>query len=220
MKVLAIDASSPVLSVGLVATGILVSHACREGGRNSETLLPGVRDCLDSAGTALKDVDLIACASGPGSFTGLRIGMASAKGLSFGSGIPWVSVPTLDFLAWPYSARAGVVAPVLDARKKRVYSALYKDGFRLGDYLDVDIPSLLAMLDRWDEALIVGPDADLLEEYALERPGFRLEEYEPAGHLAGMAALAAEKFAKEGPARDNEGPIYLREPEIGGSGRA
>ncbi|HWR11471.1 MAG TPA: tRNA (adenosine(37)-N6)-threonylcarbamoyltransferase complex dimerization subunit type 1 TsaB [Rectinemataceae bacterium] len=215
MNILVFDTSTDLLAVGVKKSGDHMITKVESGFRHSETLLPSIESCLSEASVNLRDIDLIACARGPGSFTGLRIGISTAKGLSLALGLPWVGVPTLDCMAFGWEKPGQSVVPVLDARKNRVYSALYRGGQRMGDYLDVSQATLLAALDGEDEVSFVGPDADLFSDYALERPGFRVEEDDPEKRLLGLATLAEIQFREKGAAGEMEGPLYLREPEIG-----
>lgn len=215
MNILVFDTSTDMLAVGLAKNDGSMKLRAESGFRHSETLLPTIGRCLSESGLELKDIELIACTSGPGSFTGLRIGMSTAKGLSLALGIPWVGVPTLDCIAFGADVPGRVTVPVLDARKNRVYAALYRDGRRLSEYLDISIAQLLALVDGEEEARFVGPDADLFAEYALERPGFIVEADDPERKLRGLSALAELRYGEMGGASDDEGPLYLREPEIG-----
>ena len=215
MNILVFDTSTETLVVGVrIGNGDLTA-AATEGFKHSETLLPSIETCLGNSKTSMKDIELIACTSGPGSFTGLRIGMATAKGLSLALGIPWVGIPTLDCLAYGQGEDGGLVVPVLDARKNRVYSAHYAGGRRTGPYLDVSIPDLLASVQGENKVRFVGPDADLLEDYTLERPGFTIVREPPTRRLLGLSVLAETQYREKGPSADGEGPLYLREPEIG-----
>ena len=215
MNILAFDTSTEILAVGVRVGGKDLATTAAQGFKHSETLLPSIEACLRNSKASMREIELIACASGPGSFTGLRIGLATAKGLSLALGIPWVGVPTLDCLAYGYGGEGGIVVPVLDARKNRVYAALYSGGRRTSRYMDVAIPDLLASVQNEDRVFFVGPDADLLADYSLERPGFRIVTEEPTLRLVGLAALAEELYLEKGASADDEGPLYLREPEIG-----
>ena len=215
MNILVFDTSTEILAVGVRIGGNDLNATAAEGFKHSETLLPSIETCLRNSKASMKEIELIACTSGPGSFTGLRIGMATAKGLSLALGVPWVGVPTLDCLAYGYGGDGGIVVPVLDARKNRVYAAHYSGGLRTSRYMDVAISDLLASVQNEDRVFFVGPDADLLADYSLERPGFTIVTEEPTRRLAGLAALAEEQYVKKGASADDEGPLYLREPEIG-----
>jgi tRNA threonylcarbamoyladenosine biosynthesis protein TsaB len=213
MNVLALDTSTDILAVAL-ATGEGWSEASLDLGlRHAERLMDLVESCLSRAGLASKDLDLLACAEGPGSFTGLRIGMATVKGMALALGKPWVAVPTLDCLAYGLDAWPGLVVPVVDGKKGRVYSALYRKGRRGSDWLDLPLPGLLSLLDDGAEVLVTGPDADLLEEAAMERGGICLDGRARWPAARALAILARARFEAEGGARDDLGPLYLRPSE-------
>ena len=218
MNILVFDTSTDMLAVGAAKEGGALRWRAESGFRHSETLLPTIEACLKDAALGLGELDLIACAKGPGSFMGLRIGLATAKGLSLALGIPWVGVPTLDCMAYGRGGAdgaKGVVVPVLDARKNRLYAAIYRAGLRRGEYLDISIEGLLQAVEGEAEAAFVGADADLLQDYALERPGFSVLGDDPELRMRGLADLAQRQFAEKGAAAQDEGPLYLREPEIG-----
>ncbi len=213
MNVLAFDTSSSTLSVALVGAAGSVSFSISMGTKHTERLMDAIDICVSRSGMAKTDIDLVACALGPGSFTGLRIGMATAKGLALALGLPWVAVPTLDCHAFGLDSFPGAVVPVIDGKKGRVYAAVYERGRRVGDWLDISAGDLVGKVDAYADLLFCGPDAGLFEGTCLERPGFRIYGRGEAGSGEAMAALAIRIFAKEGPARDDAAPLYLRPPE-------
>jgi tRNA threonylcarbamoyladenosine biosynthesis protein TsaB len=102
---------------------------------------------------------------GPGSFTGLRIGFAAAKGLALARNIPMVSVPTLDCMAFPWAAWPGLVLPAMDAKKDRFFTALYRKGVRESEYLDASPAEISRGIAETDEpVLLSGPAAELLRD--------------------------------------------------------
>jgi len=213
MNILAIDTASDLLAVGLRAGSGWAGAELDLGLKHAERLMDLIDFTLKRAGLAPADLDLIACAGGPGSFTGLRIGMSTAKGLSLAVGRPWVSVPTLDCLAWGLEYYGGVVAPVMDGKKGRFYTAFYMKGLRISDYLDISLARFAALVDTYPELLITGPDAALFEEFATERGGVQLDRRIRLGCAPGIAALGREKFESSGASPNDEGPLYLRPSE-------
>jgi tRNA threonylcarbamoyladenosine biosynthesis protein TsaB len=113
------------------------------GTRHSELLMECIDGLYKTAGLNPRELDLVACMKGPGSFTGLRIGYATAKGLCMALGIRLVAVPTLDCLAHAQSIWPGIVIPVIDAKKGCFFSSLYRGGIRLTDYMDAP-PEIIA----------------------------------------------------------------------------
>jgi len=127
MFVLGIESSTPVASVALVGPAGLVGEITLNIGlTHSEQLLPLIADLLEQSHLDLEQVGGVAIAGGPGSFTGLRIGMATAKALAQGRSLPLVSVPTLLALAYTQCCSGSLVSPVLNARKSEVYTALFR----------------------------------------------------------------------------------------------
>lgn len=128
MLVLGIETSTPVCSVALVEDDVVcASYTLALGIHHSEHLFPMIERVLADRGVELSDLDGIAVASGPGSFTGLRIGMASAKALCLASQLPLVGISTLAGLAYAVACGHLPVCAMLDARRQQVYMGLYAD---------------------------------------------------------------------------------------------
>src|SRR5574342_851139 len=127
MLVLGVETSTMQGGVALVGDDRLVcEYLLNVEATHSERLLPAIQRMLWDAGVGLEAVSGIAVSIGPGSFTGLRIGLSTVKGLAYATGIPVVGVPTLEALAWAVPAARWQVCPVLDARKQEVYAALFQ----------------------------------------------------------------------------------------------
>lgn len=127
MLTLAFESSARPASVALLRDGVLVSQYSQCSGlTHSRTLLPMAEDLLKNAELSIRDVDLFAVAHGPGSFTGVRIGVSTVKGLAWASDKPCVGVSTLEAMAWHGLAAGGIVCPVMDARRSQVYNALFE----------------------------------------------------------------------------------------------
>lgn len=125
--VLAADTSTNINTVALCRGGQpLVEFVADTGRVHAERLLPAVHWVLSEAGISLHQVDLLAISAGPGSFTGLRIGIAAWKGLAFGACKPLIAVPTLDAMSRLGALGGGLVCPLLDARMGEVYGAIYR----------------------------------------------------------------------------------------------
>ncbi|HEY2990334.1 MAG TPA: tRNA (adenosine(37)-N6)-threonylcarbamoyltransferase complex dimerization subunit type 1 TsaB [Candidatus Binatia bacterium] len=131
MIILGIDTATAAASAALLEDGKLISEATGGGdaihrSNHAQNLLPLIDRLLDSAGVRLADISALAVAIGPGSFTGLRIGLSTVKGLTYGSEVPVVGIPTLAAVAARVDDREGLICPFLDARKKEVYAALFE----------------------------------------------------------------------------------------------
>ena len=132
MKILALESSATACSAALCEDEVLIAQAWQNSGlTHSRTLLPMVEDMLKSCGATLDEVEVVAVAAGPGSFTGLRIGVATAKGLAWPGDRPCAPCSTLESMAWPLAhLEDTVIVCAMDARRKQVYNALFlaKDG--------------------------------------------------------------------------------------------
>ena len=168
MKILAIESSAKAASCALSADGELVAQSWQCSGlTHSRTLLSMVEDLLANLDLTVDDVDAIAVAKGPGSFTGIRIGIAAAKGLAWGADKPAVGVSTLEAMAWHLADREGaLVCPVMDARRKQVYNAVFRiqDGrpVRIQPDRAIALEDLVGEVKAMDTACyLVGDGADI-----------------------------------------------------------
>ena len=127
MKILSLDSSATVATVALFEDGrLLAEFTLNNGNTHSETLLPMVEAVLRTYGDTVDGIDAFAATTGPGSFTGVRIGAATVKGLAFSTGKPCVEVSTLEAIAENLSCRDGLICPVMNARRSQVYTALFR----------------------------------------------------------------------------------------------
>ena len=175
MNLLAIDTATEKFSVALGVAGKETWLFEADAGlRHSELTM----DCIDTlfkmAGLQPERLSGIVCMGGPGSFTGLRIGFSLAKGLALSLGIPFAAIPTLDCMARPLSQWPGIVVPVLDAKKKAFFCALYCGGQRLCPDMDSEPAQIAAVLGNgeWNgvPVLLFGPGAQLLYEALVRLP--------------------------------------------------
>jgi len=175
MLILAFESSAKAASAALVRDGRLISQYSQCSGlTHSRTLLPMGEDMLKNAELKLSDVDLIAVAHGPGSFTGIRIGVSMVKGLAWAGEKPCVGVSTLEALAWHGLAAGGYVCPVMDARRNQVYNAIFKIENGRPVRVTEDRPIALSELAEEIRALdapmfLVGDGAELTEKYLSEQ---------------------------------------------------
>ena len=171
MLILAFESSAKPASAALVKDGQLLSQYMQCSAlTHSRTLLPMAEDMLKNAELRLSDVDLIAVAHGPGSFTGIRIGVATVKGLAWAAEKPCVGVSTLEAMAWHGLAVGGYICPVMDARRSQVYNALFKIEHGRPVRMTEDRPIALDELSKEVTALnvpvfLVGDGAALCFEY-------------------------------------------------------
>ena len=161
MKILAIDSSGMVASVAVWENGLLIAeYSMNYKKTHSQTLLPMLEDVKEKIELDMQTVDAIAVAAGPGSFTGLRIGSATAKGLGFALDIPVISVPTVDALAYNLYGVDKIVCPLMDARRNQTYTGLYEFVRTEKERTDIEVTTN----DGYDMRVIVGQCAVMLED--------------------------------------------------------
>ncbi len=215
MLILAFESTAKAASAALVRDGKLISQFSQCSGlTHSRTLLPMGEDMLKNAELTLQDVDLIAVAHGPGSFTGVRIGVSMVKGLAWAADKPCVGVSTLEAMAWHGLAAGGLICPVMDARRSQVYNALFRmeDGrpVRLTEDRPIALTELAEELRAYKERVfLVGDGAELsfrtLSELGL--PCVLAPENLCMQSAWGVAMAALDK---EPGSADSLLPVYLR----------
>ena len=158
MRILGIESSSLVASTAIYEDGItMAEYTVDFKMTHSQTLLPMIDEMVKLVGIDLNTIDAIAVSGGPGSFTGLRIGSATAKGLGLALNKPLIHIPTLDATAYNLFGASGLICPIMDARRKQVYTGIYRyEDHRLmtvKDQMAVGIEELLSMLNEMGEAV-------------------------------------------------------------------
>lgn len=217
MKILALESSARAASAALTLDGRLLAQSYQNLGlTHSVTLLPMAEDLLKNAGMTLEDVDAVAVAHGPGSFTGVRIGVSAAKGLCWGTDMPAIGVSTLEAMAWngECAPPGSILCCAMDARRSQIYNAFFT--FEDGELRRL-CPDRAVSLEQVAEELkekkrpifVLGDGAELCYNYLREQ------------HIS--AALAPENLRMQtayGVCRAAEGkrpvpaaeliPVYLR----------
>jgi tRNA threonylcarbamoyladenosine biosynthesis protein TsaB len=212
MIALAFDTSTTVLSIALQHGKAYYEETRIAGLNHSEKLLPLIDKLFDEAGLEPGMLDVVICTKGPGSFTGLRIGMSTAKGLAAGASCDLVSVPTLDVLAVHPSVEYLTVVPVIDAKKDHFYTALYRNSGRNTDYLDISGEQLIELILKNTPALITGPAAYRFSDVA---DGRRIALGSRTVSGTGFSLLQCGIDLWETGIRDekSEGPLYIRKSD-------
>lgn len=220
MKILALEASAVAASVALCEDEVLLAESYQNTGlTHSQTLLPMAQELLARCGLGVADVDLVAVSAGPGSFTGLRIGVATAKGLAWAAEKPCAGCSTLESMAWGAAAHTGELCVAMDARRGQVYNAC----FRIEDGRPVRLtPDRAIALDELIEELrargageqyVVGDGAALCYE-ALRQAGLPARLAPEGARMQrayGVARLGLELARTGGTVGPNElVPIYHR----------
>ncbi|MEU6720607.1 tRNA (adenosine(37)-N6)-threonylcarbamoyltransferase complex dimerization subunit type 1 TsaB [Nonomuraea purpurea] len=202
MLVLAFDTATPAVTAALHdGERVLAESTTIDARRHGELLVPTVERVLREAGATLREVSAIVAGSGPGPYTGLRVGLMTAQGLATTLGVPAYGVCTLDAVAYG-SGRAEPFLVATDARRKEVFWARYTDMRTRRDGPFVDRPADVPV-----EGLpVVGAGADLYPDILGK------SDAPPYPYAGALAALAAERLA-EGTPLDPPRPIYLRRPD-------
>ena len=211
VNVLALDTSTSCLSVALMrdkATVTEINLAVKVG--HAGMILPVIDEVLSKSSMNKDDITLIATGTGPGSFTGLRIGIATAKGLAKAIGCPLAGIPTLDIIARGALPSSMQIMPIIDAKKGEVFCALYnKDGSRLTDFMNLR-PEGIAALVR-EDTLFVGNGCDIYRDILIKDLGPLYHEgpallwYPRASVLAGIAlSIPIENLSQD------VQPLYIR----------
>lgn len=222
MPILGIETSTLVSSVALVTEDTLLAEITLQTKKtHSELLMPHIDKILRMAGINKADLKGIAVSIGPGSFTGLRIGLATAKALAYAMKIPIVGVPTLEALAYGCPVPGAILAPMLDAQKGNIYQALFQwqDG-KLTEVMPVtvmDIHEALHKLTEYQAPVLVMGEAAVLHREKIEQMGKNLVFAAPhvviqrASSTAGLGQM----LLKQGIHHDIMGlePVYIRRSE-------
>lgn len=219
MKILGIESASLVASVAIVEDDRLVAeYSVNHKKTHSQTLLPMIDEIIKMTDTDLSTLDAVALSNGPGSFTGLRIGSATAKGLGLALNLPVVEVPTIDAMAYTMFGNDRLICPVLDAKRGQVYGGLYhfKDGFEIvKPQCAVDLRELIDEINCIGESVVfLGdgvPAGKSVIEGNIKVPYVFAPAHVNRQRAAAVAALG-QQYYREGKivAAADSAPEYLR----------
>jgi len=219
LLILAFETSAKAASVALMEDGKLLAESYQNTGMtHSQTLMVMAQDLLKTAGKTVEQLTAAAVAEGPGSFTGIRIGVAAAKGLAWGASLPCCGVSTLEAMALGLGAFQGYVCPVMDARRSQVYNALFHVSYgnytRIREDRAISLQDLGKDLQNLEEPVfLVGDGSILCYNTLLETVPHLVMPPEHRMHqrAAGVALAAAQKLA-QGCSADAAAltPNYLR----------
>jgi len=223
MIILSVDGATPVAGVAIVKDGILLAEEMLNvGNTHSVQLMPMVVEILEKCNLTMQDIDAVVTSKGPGSFTGLRIGMATAKGLVQGSGCKLVAIPTLDVLAANLWGAAGWICPIMNAKKNEVYTALYRfsEGKLClhGEYRAMGPKELADELkENCENIWFIGDGVSVYQDLFTEILGAKAN-FSPLSHClsrAGVLAMLGHEKALVGEFEDlfTLVPLYVRKSE-------
>ena len=222
MLILALESSAKAASAALCRDGVLIAQSQQCSGlTHSCTLLPMAEQMLKNTDTKLADVDAIAVARGPGSFTGIRIGVSAAKGLAFAADKPCAAVSTLEAMARNVAHMDALVVCAMDARRSQIYNALFTSEHgrltRRTPDRAIGLAELAEELRSEPLPLVIVGDGAVLCEKALTESGLpcRLAPPQLVMQNAMSVALCAEDLARAGKLVSAQEllPVYLRPPQ-------
>ncbi|WP_010246732.1 tRNA (adenosine(37)-N6)-threonylcarbamoyltransferase complex dimerization subunit type 1 TsaB [Acetivibrio cellulolyticus] len=223
MKVLAIDTSTVVAAVALMdGEKLLGEYSLNNKKTHSQKLMVMVKEILTDLEIKPADIDVFAASIGPGSFTGLRIGVTTAKAMAYATSKPVIGVPTLDALAYNVVTSSLIICPILDARNNQVFTALYetKDNKieRITEYIGVPVSELVQIIKEKNRKVIFTGDAiDLHKDFFISELDGNCE-FAPLSVRLQRASSVAEialKMAKDGKTESSFElvPFYLRKSQ-------
>ena len=217
MKMLAIDTSTDYLTLAAMDGEKTLGRFHRKADRNhSSLLIPMIDQLLKKSKLRLKDIDIFCVGIGPGSFTGLRIGVVTVKGMGYSLNKPVIAVPSLDAIARNVKNFCGIICPVLDAKKSKVYACFYrsdKNAFkRVSEYLLLPVKDLMREADRYEKVIFLGDGVGLIGKEQNANI-----DWHPKADIIGMIGLELAAKKRFTTPQDLE-PLYLysRECDITG----
>ena len=223
MKILGIDTSTKFCNLGLIEDeDIIIEHAINGSKKkHSSILLPAIKDLLETIDLKIEEINGIAVSMGPGSFTGLRIGLCVAKGLCYACSLPLLGISTLDATVFPLKEIPYLICPVLESKKDEIYDVVFRGGdslHRVMDYKCEDIQSLLVRLSPLKEKIVFLGDGikkyrDIIKE-KIGKDALFIDSQLNLPVATSIAFLGLDKLKKGG--EDDISiitPFYLRKSE-------
>lgn len=220
MKILALDSSGLVASVAVVTEEKVIGEFTVNNKKtHSQTLLPMVDEVIKIIDMEIEEFDAIAVAGGPGSFTGLRIGASTAKGLALVLNIPIINVPTVDALAYNFYGTDKIICPMMDARRNQVYTGLYQwiDGnfTVLRSQFAIEVEELAVILNEYDQEILFlgdGVEAQLYKFSSLLKASYSVAPIHLSRQRAASLGSLGIEYFKAGRTEnaDSFEPEYLR----------
>lgn len=223
MRILSVDTSSNVASVAICDDEKLICEITVNNKKtHSQTLMPMIDSALKQSELEISDIDLIASANGPGSFTGLRIGVSAVKGLAHAKNIPVVGVSILEAMAYNLPFCEYIISPIMDARRQQVYNAVYE--WKNEELLEIKAPRALSVDELIEELIkldkkvvFLGDGVDVHKSYIGEKMADKAV-FAPVcakEQRASGLAVVAKKIFDEGKAVScyELAPVYLRKPQ-------
>ncbi|MFH1269987.1 MAG: tRNA (adenosine(37)-N6)-threonylcarbamoyltransferase complex dimerization subunit type 1 TsaB [Candidatus Omnitrophota bacterium] len=216
MKILGIDTTTKFLCLGVYDNGRIYEYNLDVGRKLSALITPAIKRVVDALGWQIKDIDYFACGLGPGSFTGIRVGIAAIKGLALSLNKPVVGIPTLDILAANARTAGNYVMPIVDARRNLIYCGIYRNKSgkltRITPYMLLTIDEFFKKIKVKGDVVMLGDAVNLYKQKILMRMGkatvLDKDYWYPAGHNIVNLAIDRIKAEKTDSAFGIK-PVYL-----------
>lgn len=218
MRILAIESSAVAASAAVTDNGALLAEEFTQTAlTHSVTLLPSIDSVMKKSGLSLKDIDIIAVTEGPGSFSGLRIGVTTAKTIAYASGKKTVGVSTLFALAAALPFADKVICPIMDARRDQVYNAMYRPNN--GEFELLREPRAISAAELLEDISALGEDVIFIGDGVPRFKEYFIKELGRAAHFApehlcaaraSLVAFAAELGNCSAKDPNDLNPVYLR----------
>ncbi|NLK45813.1 MAG: tRNA (adenosine(37)-N6)-threonylcarbamoyltransferase complex dimerization subunit type 1 TsaB [Treponema sp.] len=216
MKALAVDTSINKISLAAWNEDTHTSLIIQAELKQSEKIVPAIEYVLEQSKLDVNDIEFLAVALGPGTFTGLRLGFSAIKAISLATGAPIYGIPTLDAYQAAFSEYRGTFVPVIDAKKGRFYISVWRNGIKCIEDTDISPEDALKTFDPEEELLLVGNDAPLFRDKLLEiRPLQKCFVFDSSICIADQLIIMAEHLFRTNaePLKDYDGPTYIRKSE-------
>ena len=215
MKILVIDTSGPVCGTAVMDEMKVYSEfTAQNRNTHSASLMPMIEAALNAAGTEIKELGAVAAVTGPGSFTGVRIGVATAKGLAHGAGLPCIPVDALEALAVSAGNFDGIICPIQDARAGQVYGAAFRREERLTGDAPMKLEEYLSTVETLGNRFLFIGDGVTVHREAISRRLGDKAEFAPPFRCFLRPSAAGSIALSRGPETDYLGlqATYLRPP--------
>lgn len=222
MKILSLETSSNNCSIAIIDENhIIADFNLNIGTTHSQNLLPMIDNIINFSNMALEDIDVFACSIGPGSFTGLRIGISTIKGFAISLNKPVIGIPSLVGLAYNIPYFDGIICSILDAKNDNIYAAIFEYKNRpvmMGNYISAEFNSLIEILEKNDRKIIfIGDGVEVYKNKLIEIFGNRalfVPHHLNIQSAKSIAKAALDKaFLNEYDDYDSINPLYLKKSQ-------
>jgi len=216
MNILAIEAAGNTLQLAVKTISSFSTSAAQTGQHTSELIIPRILEVCEAADITMKQIEMVTCTNGPGSFTSLRVAMATAKGICFANSIPLVSIGTLDVYHYPVKDVNIPIVVALDAKKQRYYCTLFECGRKIMGDLDATVAEFVPFIKQYRSIYITGPDAnEFAQKLSAIVPDIdiQIDILIHRNYCEGLMALALSEFVRRGADDISTGPTYIRKSD-------